>query len=192
MWTEWLWLTFRCAAHLAVRESGCKGDKLLAAVHFLPSFLSFFLNFACKNGRLLLKASVRGFDKSTLWINMIFCLLNSGVHSVSTKPRVLRLIFSQGRRKEKNRRTSEFDWVCTGLLSNTHNTEKTKQKQDQQAREMWFMVLASDLNKFVLTPLVSGYSGAREGYVKTNYCLFDTTEPQMWLKFWIKLYKSGV
>lgn len=44
------------------------------------------------------------------------------------------------------------------LLWNTHSLTKTKQKQAQQGREIWFMVLGPDLNKFVLTLLAGCYS----------------------------------
>lgn len=49
---------------------------------------------------------------------------------------------------------------------------------------MWFMVLASDLNNFVLTPLVCSYriQHAWEGHVKPVLCLFDTSEPSLWWK----------
>lgn len=108
---------------------------------------------------------------------MIFSSLNRATYSVSTKPPVLRLKFSQGEREGVcwRKELGNF-WVWLSL----HRIAWHHKKQDQEGGEMWFIVLASDPTSLCWHCwfVVTGYSGVRGGFVCTVYCLFDTPEPK--------------
>lgn len=91
---------------------------------------------------------------------MILSLLNNGVYFVSTDPPMLRLSFSQAERKKRRRKAEEKFGELLSLIEFAHDcfsAPTTSQKRDKQDREMWFMVLVSNLNKLVLTLLVCWY-----------------------------------